>query len=81
MVKTYNFFSGFEMRLAGSLIIFLHFTSSVRYDAVKQQTGKIEQIIKYNRWQQRNGPIIHDVTSVKYRKHYLPLVDFFSKSK
>ena len=27
-----------------------------------------KQIIKYNRWQQRNGPIIHDVTSVKYNK-------------
>ena len=27
---------------------------------------QIKQIIKYNRWQQRNGPIIHDVTSVKY---------------
>ena len=25
-----------------------------------------KQIIKYNRWQQRNGPIIDDVTSVKY---------------
>ena len=25
-----------------------------------------KQIIKYNRWQQRNGSIIHDVTSVKY---------------
>ena len=23
---------------------------------------------KYNRWQQRNGPNIHDVTSVKYKK-------------
>ena len=27
-----------------------------------------KQIIKYNRWQQRNGPIIHDVTSAKYNK-------------
>jgi len=25
-------------------------------------------MIKYNRWQQRNGPIIHDVTCVKYNK-------------
>jgi len=27
-----------------------------------------KQIIKYNRWQQRNGPNIHDVTCVKYSK-------------
>ena len=27
---------------------------------------KYKQIINYSRWQQRNGPIIHDVTSVKY---------------
>ena len=27
-----------------------------------------ESIYKYNRWQQRNRPIIHDVTSVKYDK-------------
>ena len=25
-------------------------------------------IFKYNRWQQRNGPIIHNVISVKYNK-------------
>ena len=24
--------------------------------------------MKYNRWQQRNGPIIHNVTNVKYNK-------------
>ena len=31
-------------------------------------THKLKQIIKYNRWQQRNRPIIHDVPSVKYNK-------------
>ena len=25
--------------------------------------------MKYDRWQQRNGPIIHDVTSDKYNKN------------
>ncbi|XP_023342932.1 acid sphingomyelinase-like phosphodiesterase 3b isoform X2 [Eurytemora carolleeae] len=36
------------MRLGGSLIIFLHFTSSVRYDAVKQQTGYFWQLDSLN---------------------------------
>ena len=27
-------------------------------------------IIKYNWWQQRNGPIIHDVTSAKYKEEF-----------
>ena len=31
-------------------------------------TIRVKQIIKYNRWQQRNEPIIHNVTSVKYNK-------------
>ena len=30
--------------------------------------GHPKQIIKYNRWQQRNRPIIDDVTSIKYNK-------------
>ena len=30
---------------------------------------QIKQIIKYNRWQQRNLPIIHDVKSVKYKEN------------
>ena len=36
--------------------------------ANKQKLQKPGQIIKYNRWQQRNVPIIHDVVSVKYNK-------------
>ena len=42
----------------------------------------IKLIIKYNRWKQRNEPIIHDVISVKYDNkneifsHY---VDMFFK--
>ena len=45
--------------------------------------GQIKQIIKNSRWQQRNGLIIHDVTSVKYNKEQncLILVDMFSKIK
>ena len=37
----------------------------VRYNHIP---GKLKQIIKYNRWQQRNGLTIPDVTSVKYNK-------------
>ena len=38
----------------------------------------------YNRWQQRNRHIIHDVTRVKHNeenKIFLTLVDMFSKIK
>ena len=42
--------------------LILHFTSLYLHFIISKQ------IIKYNRWQQRNGPNIHDVTSVKYNK-------------
>ena len=40
--------------------------------------------MKYNRWQQRNGPTVQDVTSVKYNKekgNFLTLVNMLSNIK
>ena len=34
----------------------------------EREVVNLKEMIKYNRWQQRNGPILHDVTSVKYNK-------------
>ena len=35
-----------------------------------------KKVIKYNGWQQRNGPIIHDITSVKCNKEDYSLPTF-----
>ena len=50
----------------------VHCASNYNYSTLKKYnnvtTVYIKQDIKYNRWQQRNGPNIHDIIGVNYNK-------------